>query len=246
MILVTHDLGVVAGRTDDIAVMYAGRFVEKAPTRSLFSAVRHPYTEALLKSIPKLAQPSHTRLDAIGGRPPDLVSPPPGCKFAPRCPYAQDAVPHRRAAAPGRRRARSRVPVLLPGGDRGGQGRVGAQPRRGRDRGGHAGTGARAVPSSRARLVAEWPVAGPHTCETRTRPCCGSSTSSSSSRSAGPGCKVHAVSDVSIDVMPGETLGLVGESGCGKSTTGKAIMQLPRPNFGRRPLRRPGPHDADG
>jgi len=89
VILVTHDLGVVAGRTDDIAVMYAGRFVEKAPTRSLFSAVRHPYTEALLKSIPKLAQPSHTRLDAIGGRPPDLVSPPPGCKFAPRCPYAQ-------------------------------------------------------------------------------------------------------------------------------------------------------------
>jgi peptide/nickel transport system ATP-binding protein len=90
MMLVTHDLGVVAGRTDDIAVMYAGRFVEKAPTRVLFSSVRHPYTEALLKSIPKLAQPSHTRLDAISGRPPDLVSPPPGCKFAPRCPYAQE------------------------------------------------------------------------------------------------------------------------------------------------------------
>jgi peptide/nickel transport system ATP-binding protein len=90
MILVTHDLGVVAGRTDDIAVMYAGRFVEKAPTRSLFAKVRHPYTEALLKSIPKLAQPSHTRLDAISGRPPDLVNPPVGCKFAPRCPYAQE------------------------------------------------------------------------------------------------------------------------------------------------------------
>ncbi len=89
VILVTHDLGVVAGRTDDIAVMYAGRFVEKAPTRTLFSEVRHPYTEALLKSIPKLAQPSHTRLDAISGRPPDLVKPPPGCKFAARCPYAQ-------------------------------------------------------------------------------------------------------------------------------------------------------------
>jgi peptide/nickel transport system ATP-binding protein len=90
VILVTHDLGVVAGRTDDIAVMYAGRFVEKAPTRTLFGAVRHPYTEALLKSIPKLAQPSHTRLDAIAGRPPDLIKPPPGCKFAPRCPYAQE------------------------------------------------------------------------------------------------------------------------------------------------------------
>jgi peptide/nickel transport system ATP-binding protein len=89
MVLVTHDLGVVAGRTDDIAVMYAGRIVEKAPTRVLFSQTRHPYTEALLKSIPKLAQASHTRLEAIHGRPPDLVHPPAGCKFAPRCPYAQ-------------------------------------------------------------------------------------------------------------------------------------------------------------
>ena len=90
MVLVTHDLGVVAGRTDDIAVMYAGRIVEKAPTRTLFSKTRHPYTEALLKSIPKLAMPSHTKLEAIAGRPPDLVKPPPGCKFAPRCPYAQE------------------------------------------------------------------------------------------------------------------------------------------------------------
>jgi peptide/nickel transport system ATP-binding protein len=89
MVLVTHDLGVVAGRTDDIAVMYAGRIVEKAPTRTLFEQTRHPYTEALLKSIPKLAQPSHTRLEAISGRPPDLVRPPTGCKFAARCPYAQ-------------------------------------------------------------------------------------------------------------------------------------------------------------
>jgi oligopeptide/dipeptide ABC transporter ATP-binding protein len=89
MVLVTHDLGVVAGRTDEIAVMYAGQIVEKAPTRQLFSNVRMPYTEALLKSIPKLEQPSHTRLQIIGGRPPDLVNPPPGCRFAPRCPYAQ-------------------------------------------------------------------------------------------------------------------------------------------------------------
>src|SRR5207244_13453946 len=63
--------------------------VERAPTRSLFEHTRHPYTEALLKSIPKLGQPSHSKLDAIAGRPPDLVSPPPGCKFAARCPYAQ-------------------------------------------------------------------------------------------------------------------------------------------------------------
>jgi peptide/nickel transport system ATP-binding protein len=89
MILVTHDLGVVAGRADDIAVMYAGRIVEKAPARTLFTQMRHPYTEALMKSIPKLALPSHTRLESIAGRPPDLVNPPHGCSFAPRCPYAQ-------------------------------------------------------------------------------------------------------------------------------------------------------------
>ena len=77
------------GRTDDIAVMYAGRIVERAPTRSLFEHTRHPYTEALLKSIPKLAHAEPLKLDAIAGRPPDLVKPPAGCKFAARCPYAQ-------------------------------------------------------------------------------------------------------------------------------------------------------------
>lgn len=90
MILVTHDLGVVAGRTDEIAVMYAGRIVEKAPTRQLFADMRHPYTQSLLWSIPKVTQPKHTRLSAIAGRPPDLINPPKGCKFSPRCPYAQD------------------------------------------------------------------------------------------------------------------------------------------------------------
>lgn len=89
VILITHDLGVVAGRTDRIAVMYAGRMVETAPTRDLFQAVRHPYTQGLLLSIPRIEQPSHTRLEAIAGRPPDLVTVPPGCRFAPRCPYAQ-------------------------------------------------------------------------------------------------------------------------------------------------------------
>jgi peptide/nickel transport system ATP-binding protein len=90
LILVTHDLGVVAGYTDEIAVMYGGKLVEKAPTRSLFSDMKMPYTEALLESIPQLANPSHTKLRVITGRPPDLVNPPEGCRFAPRCPDAQD------------------------------------------------------------------------------------------------------------------------------------------------------------
>ncbi len=90
MILVTHDLGVVAGRTHEIAVMYAGKIVEKAPTSTLFTNMKMPYTEALLRSIPKLENPSHTVLQAIGGRPPDLIAPPKGCNFSPRCPYAQE------------------------------------------------------------------------------------------------------------------------------------------------------------
>jgi len=89
MILVTHDLGVVAGRTDDIAVMYAGKVVEQAPTSVLFSKMKMPYTEALVSSIPKLDNPSHTKLEIIPGRPPDLVNPPKGCHFAPRCKYVQ-------------------------------------------------------------------------------------------------------------------------------------------------------------
>jgi peptide/nickel transport system ATP-binding protein len=89
MILITHDLGVVANRTDEIIVMYAGRVVERAPTKTLFRRMRHPYTEALMDSIPRLENPSHTVLEAIPGRPPDLAALPPGCRFAPRCRYVQ-------------------------------------------------------------------------------------------------------------------------------------------------------------
>ncbi len=90
LILVTHDLGVVAGHTDDIIVMYAGKIVEKASTKVLFSNMKMPYTEALFSSIPKLEDASHTRLTTIGGRPPNLISPPTGCRFSPRCPYVTD------------------------------------------------------------------------------------------------------------------------------------------------------------
>jgi len=89
MILVTHDLGVVAGRADEIAVMYAGHIVEKAPTKVLFREMRHPYAEALMRSIPRIEFASHTRMQAIPGRPPTIIDPPPGCPFAPRCRYAQ-------------------------------------------------------------------------------------------------------------------------------------------------------------
>ena len=102
MILITHDLGVVAGRADRVAVMYAGQVVETADTDVLFRNVQHPYTEALLDSIPRIEHASHTRLDAIAGRPPDMVHPPPGCRFAPRCRYAQETLhrPSCRALVP--------------------------------------------------------------------------------------------------------------------------------------------------
>jgi len=90
MILVTHDLGVVAGHTDKIAVMYAGDVVEYAPTRQLFSNMRMPYTEALLKSIPRLETPTGSRLPVIEGRLPDPTKNEPGCPFANRCPYVTD------------------------------------------------------------------------------------------------------------------------------------------------------------
>ncbi len=90
LILITHNLGVVANHTDEIIVMYGGQIVERAPTKVLFRSMHMPYTEALLRSIPKVNEPSHTRLEAIPGRPPDLVLQPKGCRFAPRCRYVQD------------------------------------------------------------------------------------------------------------------------------------------------------------
>jgi len=88
-ILISHDLGVVAGQTDRVAVMYAGRIVETAPTQTLFGGPRHPYTEALLKAVPRLEQEPHTRLESIEGSLPDMTRPPLGCSFASRCKYTQ-------------------------------------------------------------------------------------------------------------------------------------------------------------
>src|SRR5690242_19564490 len=88
MIIITHDLGVVAGRTDEVAVMYAGRVVERAPTRDLFRNMRMPYTEALLAAIPNIDAAPHTPLPAISERPPDPTRPIAGCSFWPRCRYA--------------------------------------------------------------------------------------------------------------------------------------------------------------
>ena len=100
------DLGVVAGHTDAVAVMYAGQMVEQASTRALFRDCRMPYTQALIRSAPHLPDPPHTRLRAISGRPPDMLNPPVGCRFSPRCDYATEL-------------CRSRQPAVSADGDSG-------------------------------------------------------------------------------------------------------------------------------
>jgi oligopeptide transport system ATP-binding protein len=101
LILITHDLGVVAGVCARTNVMYAGKFVESAPTDELFAKPRHPYTLGLLKSVPRLDAARKEKLDPIGGAPPELTKLVPGCSFAPRCAYATDE-------------SRERTPELQP------------------------------------------------------------------------------------------------------------------------------------
>jgi len=89
IVIVTHDMGVVAEMADEIAVMYAGRIVETAATETLLKNPEHPYTWGLLRSIPKLDGPRMERLEPIPGSPPSLIDPPSGCHFHPRCAHAQ-------------------------------------------------------------------------------------------------------------------------------------------------------------
>ncbi len=107
VILITHDLGVVAGLCDRVAVMYAGYFVEEAAVTDLFDDPRHPYTLGLLRSIPRIDRERTTSLTPIEGSPPDLLHLPAGCPFAPRCRYAlsrcQGELPPLVEHAPGRR-----------------------------------------------------------------------------------------------------------------------------------------------
>jgi oligopeptide/dipeptide ABC transporter ATP-binding protein len=108
MIIITHDMGVVAETADDVAVMYAGQIVEHASTQDLFDHPEHPYTEALLGALPQIEGEDvrFGRLQSIPGRPPDLIAPPEGCRFAPRCPYRDlgdgcaEAVPELRRIRP--------------------------------------------------------------------------------------------------------------------------------------------------
>ncbi|MEH0934157.1 ABC transporter ATP-binding protein [Micromonospora psammae] len=208
LVLITHDLGTVASHADRVAVMYAGRVVETGPTRQVLDDPRMPYTRALLDATPRLDAPARQRLASIGGQPPDLSVPVPGCAFAPRCPVVRDRCHHQRPAlelhAPEQRAACLHP---LPAGAVT-LGPVGVE---------HDAPVDAAVPDGEPiaefdRVALHYPVR------------------------KGPLRRVvdhvRAVDGVSLRLHPGRTLALVGESGSGKTSLTRTLLRLERPTGG--------------
>ena len=246
VLLVTHDMGVVAGRADRVNVMYAGRIVETAPTIELFQHMHHPYTQALLGSIPLLTQDRNERLYSIPGVPPDLTDPPKGCRFAPRCSRATDQCrevepslsessprhlfacwhpvdgPIARTIVSSPSQLAVPAPEMAPAEMPEGEVAVPAEP----------------VAAGQVVAAAKAAVAGPEGTEllvvdhaVREYPVRAGIILQRKVSS------VKAVSDVSLSIGKGETFGLVGESGCGKTTLGKLIVGLEKLDSGKVSLR---------
>ena len=216
VILVTHDLGVIAGHADRVAVMYAGRIVETAPAPAMFANPRHPYTEALLDALPEKAAGAG-RLYNIPGQPPDLPAPPPGCRFAPRCRYARDECRESepsltnsgsshffRCFFPVGAPALAEVPAAAS-----------TERRRETPPAAVAASGEEGEELLRVdRLVKNFTVTAGAVLQRRVG-------------------AVSAVAGVSFALPRGSTFGLVGESGCGKTTIGRLIVGLEKPTGGR-------------
>jgi peptide/nickel transport system ATP-binding protein len=199
LIVITHNLGVVARYADRVIVMYASRLVEEGEADDVFHRPRHPYSMGLLRSVPRLDRPRGDKLETIEGLPPNAAAPPPGCRFAPRCPY--------------RIAICETEPELLRT-DTGGLSRC------------H-----RIAEIAEGKLT--WAAAGAGSTVTEAK--AGEPLLSVRNLTKhfevrgglrGASGTVRAVQDVSFDIYPGETLGLVGESGCGKTTVGRLILRL--------------------
>jgi peptide/nickel transport system ATP-binding protein len=227
VILVTHDLGVIAGRADRVVVMYAGKVVESADTLRLFGNPRHPYTEALFQALPEKAAESAVRLYSIPGRPPDLTRPPPGCRFAPRCRYVRDACTTTEPPLDGERRDhlyRCFYPVGERERDRLADGTAAAAGPSGPAAGTAAGTGpATAEPAAWHRAAVADAADGVLLRAEHLVKNFSVTSGAVLRRKIGD---VSAVADVSFSVPRGTTFGLVGESGCGKTTIGRLIAGL--------------------
>jgi peptide/nickel transport system ATP-binding protein len=212
LIFVTHDLGIVAKLCDRVAVMYAGRIVETGSTRDIFDRPRHPYTIGLLNCLPALARGP---LTAIEGQPPDLAAVPPGCSFAPRCRLAearcQEMPPALEPAGPGHLVACLRAEEASRTGSR------------------NRAVAVAAAPTSHPAPSAE-PASTDVVLETRgLTKHFAVKRGAVFARTIGT---IKAVDGVDFVLRRGETLGLVGESGCGKTTTARLVLCLERPSAG--------------
>ena len=214
VILITHDLGVVAGHTDRVAVMYAGRIVETAPTKTLFTEPKHRYTSSLMAALPERALAAGTKLFSIPGAPPSLTNLPKGCRFAARCLWATDEC---RAGYPDLNGDENHTFSCFHPVQEGDESPAVLQGK---------------LDSTSAEETASDAPQISHDVLLDVK------EASREYESAGSGFfkrekgVVSAVDRVSITVKKGETYGLVGESGCGKSTVGRLIAGLEPPSGG--------------
>jgi len=207
MVIITHNLGIVARYADRVNVMYAAKLTEQAGARELFARPLHPYTAGLLRSVPRLDRPRGLKLETIDGMPPSLLAIPPGCRFAPRCPAklpeCELAPPPLVEIEPEHHSACLRAVEMA---------RVGAE--------GLGLARASLLPPTPKLIDRTQPLMSVRGLKTHFEVSTGLKALSSS-RSL-----VRAVDGISFDVYKGETLGLVGESGCGKTTVGRTLLRL--------------------